>query len=67
MADTASELIERQIELWSGIEPPNEAARIMVRQLETTIRSFEALRESVRFEDEPSSFEAALLATKDRE
>ena len=31
------------------------------------IKGFEALRESVQFEDEPSSFEAALQATKDRE
>lgn len=67
MTRPASELIEQQIELWSGVKPPNEAARIMARQLEATIRSFEALRESVRFEDEPSSFEAALEATRDRE
>ena len=67
MTKPASEVIERQIELWSGVKPPNEAARTMARQLEATIRSFEALRESVRFEDEPASFEAALQATKDRE
>lgn len=49
------------IAAWHGIAPPNDAALRMVADLRKTIRDFEALRGTLRFEDEPSSFEAALL------
>jgi hypothetical protein len=57
--------IEDGITTWSGIVPPNDPARRLAADLASTIAAFEALRGTLRFEDEPSSFEAALLATKD--
>lgn len=53
--------ITAAIAAWHGIAPPNDAALRMVADLRKTIRDFEALRGTLRFEDEPSSFEAALL------
>lgn len=67
MADSTRATVEAQVRLWSGVEPPNEQARIMADQLESVLKGFAALRGSLVFEDEPSSFEAALQATKDRE
>ncbi len=61
------ELIEANVETWSGVKVPNAQAREMAAALESVIKGFEALRGTVVFEDEPSSFEAALQATKDRE
>lgn len=52
--------IEQTITRWHGISAPNEPARRMAADLIETIRSFEALRGSLVFEDEPSSFEDAL-------
>ncbi|MFM9941477.1 MAG: hypothetical protein ACKVP7_18485 [Hyphomicrobiaceae bacterium] len=54
-----------EAELWSGVTPPNAAAREMAAQLDAIIKGFEALRGTMPFEDEPSSFEAALQATKE--
>ena len=51
--------------LWSGITAPNAAADEMVAGLEAVLKGFEALRGTMEFEDEPSSFEAALQATKE--
>ncbi len=51
------------IATWHGVSPPNEAALRMVADLRKIIRDFEAQRGTLRFEDEPSSFEAALLET----
>jgi hypothetical protein len=59
------ECIEDSVATWSGITPPNDPARRLAVDLAATIAAFEALRGSLRFEDEPSSFEAALLATKE--
>lgn len=59
-------LIETEVAAWSAILPPNEPARRLAADLATTISAFEALRGQLRFEDEPSSFEAALQATKER-
>ncbi len=59
------ELTETNIAVWHGIAPPNDAGRRLAADLEKTIRAFEALRDTMRFEDEPSSFEAALQATKE--
>jgi len=49
------------IATWHGVQPPNDVARRMLGDLEKLIRDFEALRGSLRFEDEPASFEAALV------
>ena len=49
------------IAAWHGIAPPNAAALRMVADLRRIIGDFEAQRGKLRFEDEPSSFEAALL------
>ena len=56
---------EATISRWHGIDPPNEAARRLASELSETIAAFEALRGTLVFEDEPSSFEAALQATKE--
>ncbi len=57
--------IEATIARWHGIVAPNEPARRMAADLVNTIRAFEALRGTLVFEDEPSSFEAALLEAKE--
>ena len=57
--------IEASINLWHGIDPPNDPAKRLAAELEQTIEAFEALRGTLVFEDEPSSFEAALQATKE--
>ncbi len=59
------ELVEAQVATWSGITPANEPARRLAADLAATIQAFEALRSQMQFEDEPSSFAAALLETKE--
>jgi hypothetical protein len=54
------EQTEAMIAAWQSIAPPNAAARLMAADLTATIRAFEAVRDEMRFEDEPSSFEAVL-------
>ncbi|MGH7333292.1 MAG: hypothetical protein ACREKS_11235 [Candidatus Rokuibacteriota bacterium] len=56
---------EAAIAAWHGIIPPNDAARRLAADLASTIVAFEAVRGSLRFEDEPSSFEAALQECKE--
>jgi hypothetical protein len=51
------------IAIWHGVAPPNDVALRMLGDLEKLIRDFEALHGALRFEDEPSSFEAALRET----
>jgi hypothetical protein len=65
MARKLEELIAEQAETWSGVTPPNAAGVTLAASLEASIKGFEAIRGSLRFEDEPSSFEAALQATKE--
>ena len=48
------------IATWHGVAPPNDVALRLLGDLENLIGDFEALRGTLRFEDEPSSFEAAL-------
>ena len=48
------------IRLWSGVECPNAAGRRSLADLPALMADFEALRGALAFEDEPSSFEAAL-------
>jgi hypothetical protein len=57
--------LEAMIARWHGIAPPNDPARRLAAELAGTIAAFEALRGTIAFEDEPSSFEAALQATKE--
>jgi hypothetical protein len=58
--------VEEQAEVWSGIMAPSAASREFARGLAEVIRGFERARGQLGFEDEPSSFEAALQATKER-
>jgi len=48
------------IRAWSGVSVPNAAARHGLADHLALIAELEALRGSMVFEDEPSSFEAAL-------
>jgi hypothetical protein len=64
MDDFAAE-VEATIARWHGIAAPNDPARRMAADLINTIRAFEALRGTMAFEDEPSSFEAALHEAKE--
>jgi hypothetical protein len=48
------------IRRWSGIAVPNAAARHGLADHAALIAELEALRGTMVFEDEPSSFEAAL-------
>ncbi|MBN8873993.1 MAG: hypothetical protein J0H67_14245 [Rhodospirillales bacterium] len=56
---------EANIARWFGIEPPNAAGQRMAADLAATIAAFTKLRGTLVFEDEPSSFEAALQAAKE--
>jgi hypothetical protein len=62
---TLLETTEASIAAWNGITAPNDPARRLAADLASTIAAFEALRGDLRFEDEPSSFEAALQAAKE--
>ena len=64
MGDFKTE-VEATISRWHGIAAPNDPARRMAADLTSTIRAFEALRGMLVFEDEPSSFEAALHEAKE--
>ena len=64
MSDT-QDLVAAQVAAWSGITPPNEPARRLAADLAAIIAAFEALRGQLQFEDEPSSFAAALQETKE--
>jgi hypothetical protein len=57
--------VEATIARWFGIQPPNEPAKRLAADLAATIEAFEAVRGTLAFEDEPSSFETALQATKE--
>ena len=48
------------IRLWSGVTSPSQAAQRGLADLSALIAEFEAVRGTLVFEDEPSSFEAAL-------
>lgn len=56
---------EAAIAAWHGITCPNDAARRLAADLTATVAAFEAVRGTLRFEDEPSSFEAALQEVKE--
>ena len=65
MPKPLTELVAEQSEAWTGITQPNAAAGEMAGLLAASIAGFERLRGQLVFEDEPSSFEAALQATKE--
>ncbi len=56
---------EAMIATWHGFAAPNDPSRRLAADLRNTIAAFEKLRGTIAFEDEPSSFEAALQATKE--
>jgi hypothetical protein len=58
--------VEATIARWFAIKAPNAPAQRLAAELADTIAAFEALRGTIAFEDEPSSFEAALQATKEQ-
>ena len=58
--------VEEQAKVWSGIVPPSAASRDFARGLTEAVEGFERVRGMLVFEDEPSSFEAALQETKER-
>lgn len=51
---------ELMIARWHGVTAPNDPGRRMLADLQATIAAFEKLRGTLKFEDEPSSFESAL-------
>jgi hypothetical protein len=55
------------IQRWQGISVPNAAARYGMKDFEGLIEALAKLRGELVFEDEPSSFEAALTACKEKE
>ncbi len=55
------------IRRWQGIAVPNAAARHGMKDFAGLIDALEKLRGELVLEDEPSSFEAALAACKERE
>lgn len=57
--------VETTIARWHGIKVPNKQGQRMATDLANTIAACEALRGTLKFEDEPSSFEAALQAMKE--
>ena len=58
-------MTEAQIAAWHGVIAPNDAGRRMAADLASIIVAFERQRGALRFEEEPASFEAALLATRE--
>ena len=61
LADTLKE----SIRAWSGVECPNAAAQHGLSDFPGLMKELATLRGTLVFEDEPSSFEAALLAEKE--
>ncbi len=53
------------IRRWSGVEPPNAAARHALADMAQLIAEVERVRTGYAFEDEPSTFEAALRNLKE--
>ncbi len=50
-----------QIATWHGAHPPNDVALRLLAELPALIAEFERLRGTLRFEEEPAGFTAALL------
>lgn len=58
--------VEEHVKLWSGVAPPNTASEEFARGLDEIAKGFERMRGQMAFEDEPSSFEAALHEIKEQ-
>ena len=58
--------IKDSIRNWSGVECPNEAGRIGLGDFAALIQELDSLRGTMVFEDEPSSFEAALISEQEK-
>ncbi|MER9451982.1 hypothetical protein [Mesorhizobium sp. M0254] len=56
--------VELWIATWHAISAPTENARRAAARLEKKIHEFESMRGTLRFEDEPASFNAALVEAK---
>ncbi len=65
MATDPTKLTVEMAEVWAGVAPPNETALAMAADLRQVIEAFESLRGRLGFEEEPSDFEAALLACQE--
>ncbi len=65
MSNDPSPEMTAAIRLWSGVDCPNDAAARGLEDFPALMAEFEALRGTLVFEDEPSSFEAALRAEKE--
>jgi hypothetical protein len=66
MTQNIEHQVEEQTKFWSGVAPPNATGEEFVRGLVEIAKGFERLRGQMAFEDEPSSFEAALQEIKER-
>jgi len=58
-------LMEQGVLAWSGIACPNGAGVQAMADMPGLVEELAALRGMLRFEDEPSGFEAALQAEKE--
>ncbi|WP_198028361.1 hypothetical protein [Bradyrhizobium sp. WSM1743] len=56
--------VEWWIATWHAISAPNENAKRAAARLAQTIHKLQSMRGTLRFEDEPASFNAALIETK---
>jgi hypothetical protein len=66
MTQNIEHQVEEQAKFWSGVAPPNAASEEFARGLAQIAKGFERSRGQMAFEDEPSSFEAALQEIKER-
>ncbi|MDF0523091.1 hypothetical protein P0R31_38395 [Bradyrhizobium yuanmingense] len=57
--------VEWWIATWHTISAPNEHAKRVAAGLAETIHKVESMRGTLRFEDEPASFETALIKAKE--
>ncbi len=64
-AAEAAAHVEAAAGYWSGVVPPNAASAAMAGQLAGIRDGFVAARGAMAFEEEPASFEAALLSVKE--
>ncbi|MBR0683141.1 hypothetical protein GXW74_21805 [Roseomonas eburnea] len=67
MATDPVPLSMEAIRLWSGVECPSPAGKRGLEDFAALITEFEAVRGTLVFEDEPSTFEAALRAEQEPE
>ena len=66
MTQKIERAVEEQARLWSGIAPPNSVSDNFARGLAEVAKGFEQIRGQLVFEEEPSSFEAALREIKEQ-